>query len=141
MTGVDKMLVENFVHLQKVLTQMSIKFDHLTHQISGLLKIFEDSAEGLAKREFDFEKEQKLNEKMLQRIDNLFEQNKVIAKGLTLVHDSVNSQEMGVKNFAVPDKGYVKPGVNVPRKAPIQRNVPFEEPAESPREEEPEFKI
>ena len=55
-SAVDKLLIENFVHLQKVMTTLSTKFDHLTNQISDLLKVFEDSAESLAKREFDFEK-------------------------------------------------------------------------------------
>ena len=122
------------------MTTLSTKFDHLTNQISDLLKVFEDSAESLAKREFDFEKEQKLNEKMLQRIDNLFEQNKVIAKGLTLVHDTVNAQESGMKNSSFSKEEYSKPQVNVQKNLPISRRPQFEK-AESNIEAEPEFKI
>ena len=39
--GVEKILVENFVSLQKVMTNLSLKFDNLAFQISKLLELFE----------------------------------------------------------------------------------------------------
>ncbi|KHO55254.1 MAG: hypothetical protein QT10_C0004G0041 [archaeon GW2011_AR19] len=39
--SVEKILVENFVSLQKVMTNLSVKFDELSSQISKLLELFE----------------------------------------------------------------------------------------------------
>ncbi len=84
---VEKILVENFVSLQKVMTNLSIKLDNLANQISKLLNLFEISAKSLAQKEFDLEKEGKDSKKIIEKVDNLFEQNKIIARGLTLLYE------------------------------------------------------
>ena len=84
---VEKILVENFISLQKVMTNLSVKLDNLANQISKLLELFEISAKALAKKEFDLEKGDEDNKKIIEKIDNLAEQNKIIAKGLTLLHE------------------------------------------------------
>jgi len=48
----EKILIENFIALQKVITNLSIKFDKLTNQISSLLELFEVSAKTLAEKRF-----------------------------------------------------------------------------------------
>ncbi len=83
----ERVLVENFVILQKVMTDLSLKLDKLTTNISDLLEIFEKSAETLAKKDFRMEQKTEETEKILEGIKNLSEQNKIIAKGLTLVHE------------------------------------------------------
>ncbi len=87
---VERILVENFVSLQKVMTNLSLKFDNLASQISKLLDLFEISAKTLAEKEFSLEN--KDNKKILEKIDNIVDQNKVIARGLALLHES-NSEE------------------------------------------------
>lgn len=94
---VERILVENFVSLQKVMTDLSLKFDNLANQISKLLDLFEMSAKTLAEKEFSLEKDNKDNKKILEKIDNLVDQNKVIARGLALLHES-NPEE----NFQAP---------------------------------------
>jgi seryl-tRNA synthetase len=84
----EKILLENFVELQKVMVSQSIKFDELTKQISKLLELFETSAKTLAEKNFDLEKSGKDNKKIIEKIDTLLEQNKILAKGLTLMHES-----------------------------------------------------
>src|SRR3989338_6779944 len=42
----EQALLENFVSLQRVLTNLSIKFDSLSDNISKLLQLFEISAKG-----------------------------------------------------------------------------------------------
>ena len=54
--SVEKILVENFVSLQKVLTNLSVKFDELSNNISKLLELFELSATALAKKDINFTK-------------------------------------------------------------------------------------
>ncbi|MFH1607887.1 MAG: hypothetical protein ABIA78_02025 [archaeon] len=85
-TYIQKALIENFVSLQKVMTNVSIKFDNLTTQITKLLELFEISAKTLAEKEFNLQKG-KDNEEVIKRIDNLSEQNKIIARSLTLLHE------------------------------------------------------
>src|SRR3989339_231212 len=89
----EKILVENFVALQKVMVNLSIKFDNLSGQISKLLELFEISAKALAEKDFDLEKDTKDKEKILKKLDDLFDQNKVIARGLTLLHEPVQKME------------------------------------------------
>jgi len=82
---IDKALIENFVALQKVLTNLSIKLDNVANQTSRLLDIFEKSAEALSNREFGAEVQE--TGRILEGLRNLSEQNKVIARGLTAMHE------------------------------------------------------
>lgn len=79
---VEHVLIENFVSLQKVMTNLAVKFDSLSSQISKLLELFEISAKTLAEKgEIGGDK------KVAEKLDNLLEQNKIIAKGITLLHE------------------------------------------------------
>ena len=89
---VEEILVENFVSLQKVMTNLSFKFDNLASQISKLLELFEISAKNLAHKDFSLEKEGKDNKEVIAKLDNLLGQNKIIAKGLTLMHEANSPQ-------------------------------------------------
>lgn len=93
-TQPDKKLIENFVALQKVMVNLSVKLDQLTNQISKLLELFEISAKSLAKKEINLGGGSKDTKEVLKKIDNLFEQNKVIARGLTLMHDRMSGQQI-----------------------------------------------
>jgi hypothetical protein len=86
---VENILIENFVALQKVMSNLSVKFDSLTTQISKLLELFEMSAKALAEKDFDIEKNNRENAKILEKIENVLEQNKTIARGLTLMHEKI----------------------------------------------------
>src|SRR3990170_8537718 len=48
---VERALIENFIGLQKVMVNLSAKFDSLSSQISNLLQLFEISAKALARKE------------------------------------------------------------------------------------------
>jgi hypothetical protein len=88
-----KILIQNFVSLQKVMTQFSIKFEELTTQISKLLELFEISAKSLAKKDFELNKVTQDDERIIKKMDTLLEQNKIIARGLTLIHEK-NPEEI-----------------------------------------------
>jgi len=85
-TNVEKALIENFISLQRVMVNLSGKFDNLANQISKLLELFEISAKALAEKNFSMTGNM-ANEKVIQKIDTLLDQNKVIARGLTLMHE------------------------------------------------------
>ena len=88
---VEKILIENFVSLQKVMVNLSVKFEDLTKQISELLNLFEDSAKALVKK--DFQEDKQGGKEMLNKLDSIMNQNKIIAKGLTLMHETAASPE------------------------------------------------
>ncbi|MBU2562472.1 MAG: hypothetical protein KKF68_02305 [Nanoarchaeota archaeon] len=89
---VEKVLIENFVALQKVMTNLSSKFDNLANQISKLLELFEISAKALAEKGIDLGSDQKENKKILEKLNILSEQNRTLARGVALMHES--SSEM-----------------------------------------------
>ena len=91
----EQVLVENFVSLQKVMTNLAIKFDSLSGQISKLLELFEISAKTLAEKDYSIKTEP--DKKVAEKLDTLLEQNKIIAKGITLLHES-NSLEYPSQN-------------------------------------------
>ncbi len=80
---VEKLLIENFVSLQKVMTSMTIKFDNLASQMSKLLELFEVSAKSMAEKGFATNEDKKV----LEKLDSLLEQNKTFAKGIALLHE------------------------------------------------------
>lgn len=82
-TDIEKILIENFVSLQKVMTNLAVKFDSLSEQISKLLELFEISAKTLAEKGYSMGEDKKI----LEKLDSLLEHNKVIAKGIALLHE------------------------------------------------------
>ena len=74
------------------MTNLSLKFDNLASQISKLLELFEISAKNLAHKNFGVESGNKDNKEITAILDNLIGQNKIIAKGLTLMHESNSPQ-------------------------------------------------
>jgi len=89
----EEILIENFVGLQKAMTNLSIKFESLAGQISELLKVYEMSAKSLiAEGSHESDKD------MLKKIDSLLDQNKTIAKGLVLMEEKLR-QRTGPQSF------------------------------------------
>lgn len=83
-SNIDRQLTDNFIALQKVMVNLSTKFDNLTTQISKLLNLFEISAKSLAEKGHISDA---VDPKISDKLDNLFEQNRVIARGLTLMNN------------------------------------------------------
>ncbi len=100
----EKILVENFIALQKVIVNMVDKFGKMGAHIEKLLNLFEASAEALAKKEFDYSKEEKDNKKILEKIDNVLDQNKTIARSLALMHEVTHGAEIEEELQANPPR-------------------------------------
>lgn len=86
----EKKLVENLVSLQKVHTDLAIKFDHLSKQISELLNLFESAARSFTKNPANLVTEK--DKEFLDKIDKLLDQNKTIAKGLTIMEEKMRER-------------------------------------------------
>jgi hypothetical protein len=85
---VERALADNFIGLQKVMVNLSSKFDNLATQISKLLELFEISAKTMAAKDFGIEKENKETKKIMQRLDKISEHAGLIGKGLVLIHEA-----------------------------------------------------
>ncbi len=107
----EKALIENFIALQKVMVNLSVKFDDLTQKISKLLELFEISAKALAEKDMKIEKTARDDEKIIKKIDDLSDQNKIIARGLTLMHERLSEE---------------------PESAPERMNFPMNKPMPPP---------
>lgn len=105
--SIEKTLLENFVNLQKVLTNLAVKFDSLSDQISKLLQLFEISAKSFAEKQTPVIGEKKKDKEFLEKLDTLLEQNKTIAKGLTLMEGKLRERIYGA-NFEEEKPEYPK---------------------------------
>lgn len=92
----DELLIENFVGLQKAMTNLSMKFEQLSGNIVKLLQVFELSAKNVA------EEGPVDNKELTKKINLLLEQNKTIAQGLVLLESRVGGQPPQQQGFFRP---------------------------------------
>lgn len=95
-----KILIENSVNLQKVMTNNAIKLDLLSDNISKLLHLFEMSARSFMDKMpvQDVEKDREF----LNKLNMLIDQNKTIAKGLTLMEEKIRERVYGNEEEKMP---------------------------------------
>ncbi len=86
----EQALLNNFVNLQKVLTNLSIKFEDLSNNISKILQLFEISAKSFAEKYSSGGGEN--DREFLKKLDALLDQNKTIAKGIMLMEEKVRQR-------------------------------------------------
>jgi len=86
---INKLMIENLIILQKTMIDMTTKLDNLANQTSKLLNLFEISAKSFMERQGGITKE---DQEFLEKLDKLLEQNKTIAKGLTLMEERVREK-------------------------------------------------
>jgi hypothetical protein len=86
---IDRMLVENFVELQKVFTNLADKLENLSENISRLLQLFELSAKSFSDKPI---KAPGVDEEFLKKLDSLLDQNKTISKAIMMMEDRVRNR-------------------------------------------------
>ena len=91
----NKILVENFVQLQKVMTNLAVKFENLSDNITKLLQLFELSAKSFAEKQESGTGGLQKDKEFLDKLNTLTEQNKTIAKGLTLMEEKLRQRVYG----------------------------------------------
>lgn len=99
----EQALIDNFTNLQSVLTNLSIKFEDLSNNISKLLQLFEISAKSFAEKYTGKEAEKQIENRTkeqgkadkayLEKLDSLLDQNKTIAKGIMLMEGRIRSRD------------------------------------------------
>ena len=113
---VDRSLTDNFIALQRVMVNLSLKFDSLSTQISRLLELFEISARNLARKDLgglSHSPQASVDIKRVeQKLDNLASQAGLIGRGLALIHEVNSEKNMQTKPLikipmAQPQKPFV----------------------------------
>ena len=89
----ERVLAENLVALQKIMTNLALSIDSLSKRISKLLELFEISAKTLAEKDYGLEKSVGLEKELSQKMDKLIEHNKIFARGLALLHENPKTEE------------------------------------------------
>lgn len=91
--SLEEKVIHNMVELQKVHTDLAEKFNKLSNHLEQLLTLFEVAARSFAKQTNipGLEKDREF----LDKIDRLLDQNKVIAKGLTLMEEKMRERLYG----------------------------------------------
>ena len=107
-------ILENLVELQKVHTNLAERFDKLSENITNLLSLFE-----MAARSFAQNPANQVNEKdkdFLEKIDRLLDQNKTIARGLTLMEERIRERVYGMpkQQESVKEEEYISSQINRP---------------------------
>src|SRR3989338_9627864 len=92
---INDMLINNFVNLQKSLTDLTMKFDNLTEQMSKLLALFEVSAKSFAEKLSSGIPDIEKDKEFLDKLNTLVEQNKLIAKGLIVMEEKMRERLYG----------------------------------------------
>jgi polyhydroxyalkanoate synthesis regulator phasin len=134
--NIEKTLIENFVALQKVMANLSSKFDNLAGQISKLLELFEISAKALAEKEVKIEQGE-ADKKIVEKIDKLLDQNKIIARGLTLLHEPQAQMPVQQQGIPAPLPRPRQPGMQPPGLKRQARETGGYEKSISSQNEEP----
>lgn len=104
---VQRLLIENFTGLQKAMTNLAIKFEGLSGQISSLLEIFELSAKNFVGGGNVSPEE---NRDILGKIDSLLEQNKTLAKGLVTLEEKLRSKNPQAQNMGLQRRSSIQNG-------------------------------
>lgn len=90
-SAIEHEVLKNLVELQKVHLNLAEKFDGLSKEISHLLALFEVTARSFAKNAPQTVEYQK-DKDFLDKVDKLLEQNKVLAKGLSIMEDQIRER-------------------------------------------------
>jgi len=110
---INKILMENFVSLQRVLTNLTFKFDKLSDNMAKLLSLFELSARSFMERPEI--KESEKDKEFLDKLNALLDQNKTIAKGLTLMEEKIRERVYGRQEISQMPSQQPRPMPQMPQ--------------------------
>jgi hypothetical protein len=121
----ENLLIENFVSLQKVMTNLSMKFSELSQNMSKVLFVFEEAAKNLAISE------KVMNDQFGKKVDNLVDQNKTLNKNFGLMDERIRRQGRIPTHQSIPMNR--SPVRQVPK-------APEAKPSVTPKTENPQLK-
>ncbi len=135
---IERVLIENFVSLQKVMTDQAESIRELTQKIENLLEVFETAAKTLAEKDSLEKKPREDARQIIEKLDMLANQNRVIAKGVSMLHEGEKPESAPfMNNMSVPVPSSPPQQMIIPQMiSPIKR---LEEGEENSTEKTSEF--
>lgn len=118
----EELLIGNFIELQKVMTNLSIKFENLSDNISKLLTIFELSAKDYLSNK---QNKSQTDKDLLDKVNVLLEQNKTIARGIVMIDDKVKTKNAQLAPIPQPQQSVqqFQPSINLSPQQDKQRII------------------
>lgn len=92
----EEQTISSLIELQKVHINLAEKFEKLSTQVENLLALFELAARNFAKQPSMQNTEK--DKEFLDKIDKLLDQNKLLAKGLSLMEEKMRERVYGVSS-------------------------------------------
>lgn len=91
---IQQALIDNFISLQKVMTNLSVKFEELSTNMSKLLQLFEISAKTFAEKYSTQElaQENAVDTELIKKLSILLDQNKLISRGIMLIEEKMRDR-------------------------------------------------
>ena len=107
-SNIEEVLIKNSADMQNIMLKLIERFDKLSIKIGDLLELFEDSAKILVKKEMESGNANHFSEELLEKINKLIEQNRVIARGLTLIHEPKEPEPLKKEIIPKPNSPYLE---------------------------------
>ena len=113
---IEKTLIDNFINLQRVLTNLALKFDELSTNIEKLLQLFEISAKNFAEKYSEKSVTGKeIDREFLNKLDSLLDQNKTISKGIMMMEERIRNKPSSVPVEEPEERFRITPRRPLPR--------------------------
>lgn len=109
---IEEQTIHNLIELQKVHVNLAERFDKLAVQIESLLALFELAARNFAKQP-QMQNVEK-DKEFLEKIDKLLDQNKLLAKGLSLMEEKMREKIYGTASASMNTSPPVRPSFRQP---------------------------
>ena len=88
-----KLIIENSVALQKAVTDLAVNLKKLSGDVSEMLELFKDATKTISGGKAEEAVKKSDIEELKAKVDELAEQNKVIAKGILLLESTLKPKE------------------------------------------------
>jgi predicted RecB family endonuclease len=83
------LVIENSVALQKVVAELAVNLKKLSSDVSEMVNLFKDATKTMSSEKAEKETGNSEIEELKAKVDELVEQNKIIAKGILLLESSL----------------------------------------------------
>ena len=88
-----KLIIENSVALQKVVTDLALNLKKLSGDVSEMLELFKAATKTISEGKAEEAVKKSDIEELKAKVDELSDQNKVIAKGILLLESTLKPKE------------------------------------------------
>jgi len=86
-------VIENNIALQKIVIDLASEMKKISREVSEMLDMFKEATKSISSEKTESEIKKSDMDELKNKIEELVEQNKIIAKGILLLESSVGTKE------------------------------------------------